>query len=95
METNEFGYVEVAYANNNSEQWMWDDFCIFYHPEKKRWFWDSQGGCSCNYYEFVEAGLVEFPITDLNKVIRENVEFPHYKDSVRREVKEYIKEHNL
>ena len=95
MDNENLGYVHVAYANNNQESWEWDETNIYYHPGKRRWFYDVQGGCSCNMYEFEEDGLTEFPISDLNKVIRESVSFAQYRDSVRREVKAYIKEHKL
>ena len=95
MLTNEQGYVEVAYADNNQEQWEWDEFHIYYHPEKRRWFYDTQGGCSCDWYEFFEDGLVEFPISNLFKIIHTHVRFPEFQDSVRRDVKKFFKEHKL
>ena len=43
------GWVAVAHASE-SEGWDWSAISFYYSPSARRYFWYSDGGCSCNWH---------------------------------------------
>lgn len=43
-------WIEVVYQDDGGG-YDWSIFWMYYSPSARRYFWDSQGGCSCNWWE--------------------------------------------
>lgn len=61
------------------EMYEWDIFAAYYSPSQRKWFWDCDGGCSCNYWEPELSRFVPTDRDGVLRAIRENV-FPSDKE---------------
>lgn len=43
-----FGVVRVGQVDWTDEAYTWDTTTVFYHPDEKKFYWEHDGGCSCN-----------------------------------------------
>lgn len=59
-------WIEVVHVDFG-EPYEWDIFAAYYSPSQRMWFWDSAGGCSCNYWE---PTFSDFRPTDRDGVLR-------------------------
>jgi hypothetical protein len=64
------GWIEVAY-DSDSEGWDWSAITIFYSPSARRYFWYSDGGCSCNWHMDYVKSLGDFEDGDKSAVLKE------------------------
>lgn len=89
MDTNNL--VQVSYVDNLRGSMEWDVVYFYHDPTTNHWYYDAQGGCSCDWYDIRRDTLIDFPIRNLNKVIHDTVEYPEDQDKVRADFRKYRK----
>lgn len=64
------GWIEVAH-DSESEGWDWSAITIFYSPSARRYFWYSDGGCSCSWHMDNLDSLGDFEDGDKRAALKE------------------------
>lgn len=47
-------WIEIAHETRGG--WEWEEIRVYYSPASRRYFWDMQAGCSCNWWEATSLG---------------------------------------
>lgn len=62
-------WIAVA-SEHESEGWDWSAISFFYSPSARRYFWFSDGGCSCNWHMDGPLTLGDFEHGDRQAAIK-------------------------
>lgn len=70
-------WIAVAH-DSESEGYDWRAISFYYSPSARRYFWYSDGGCSCNWHMDGPMALSYFEDGDRDAALRAAVRWPSY-----------------
>lgn len=63
------GLEEVARLDDGGGSYDWNEMGVYRDPRTGRFFWVSEGGCSCSYFGFYTDSLADMYTGDRNAVL--------------------------
>lgn len=84
------GWVAVATASE-SESYDWRAISFYYSPSDRRYFWYSDGGCSCNWHMDSGVLLADFEDGDKQAALRAATRWPSYgeDEGLEQEIRDF------